>query len=451
MTRESTKPAGILKKAKELGGQSVIYGLGDTLYKSIAFILLPVYLKHLSPEQYGTAETMLVTSGVAITLLASGTPAAVFRFFYRAKNEEERSIIIGTTFYFSITVQLIGSLLILWKSDVLSNLVFKDPSWSFLFSVLALNIFLASFRQIPMSLFRARKQAWRFITVNFAVALTTLLLNVYFVAFREMGVSGVIFGNLCGAVVGLVIVTPVVIKDIGLVFRGSYLPRILAYSVPILFVTLSSSIVFMADRYFLVRMEGIYEVGIYALAYKLGSIVQVFVVMPFLLAWTPFVFSHEDDPNAPELFGRMATYFVLAGIFLVVGLSVYSYDLVYVLAENSEYHRASGLVPVLCFAFLGSGIANICGTGIKLSGKTYLLTIAGVICLTANLVLNFVLIGRYGTVGAAISLLLTFVIQAILNYVFSSRLYVIDFEYGRILYLISLSVIVITVSQYFSG
>ena len=64
---------------KRLAASSAIYGLGGVLQKLLGFVLVPIYTRYLSPEEYGVLALLLTTGGVAAILLQTGMGSAVFR------------------------------------------------------------------------------------------------------------------------------------------------------------------------------------------------------------------------------------------------------------------------------------------------------------------------------------------------------------------------------------
>ena len=50
----------ILNRFKQLGKDSIIYGLGGILAKSVSFFMLPIYTRIFSPSDYGTIEMLTV-------------------------------------------------------------------------------------------------------------------------------------------------------------------------------------------------------------------------------------------------------------------------------------------------------------------------------------------------------------------------------------------------------
>jgi len=417
-----------------LGKQTIIYGLGDALYKAVAFFLLPVYLKYLSPAEYGTLESLMVTRGLVITLVAMGLPAAVFRFYYRARDEDDRKTIVSTIFFISLFAQIIAPLLFLWKNEFISTLILKSPEYGFFVAILAVNIFLSSFRGIPLALFRAKERALAYTSFNFTISIVTLLMNIFFVAYMGKGVLGVLLGNLCGGAAGLIIILPTIFREIKFKIDKHLLSSILAFSVPLALAILPRTIIFMSDRYFIVRLGSLHDLGIYALAYKFGSIMMVFVIMPFMLAWGPFVFSKEREDNAKYIYSMATKYFVMISLAFVVIISIIQADIIKVLTKNTTYYGAIEIVPILCYAFFFFGFSNVIrGVGVRISGKTYYTTAIMVIGLCINIIMNFILIRQFGISGAAYSLLITFIVIFILSYIFSMKLYPVDHEIGKII------------------
>lgn len=441
--------AGIFSKFKELGSQTIIYGLGDALYKLVSFILLPLYLKYLNPAEYGTIETLMVTRGLVVTFVAAGLPGAVFRFYSRAKNADERKKITSTIFFLSLFLQILIPSLFFWQSDVISRLIFNSPDFGFLFAILAASIFLTIFRNIPLYLYRAQNKAVMYSVVNFSVALITLLMNIYFVAFLNKGVLGVILGNICGGGVGLVMVFPTLVREIRWTFEFRLVKSILIYAVPLGLAQIPLTLIFMADRYYLARLTSLSDLGIYALAYKLGNIINFFLVMPLSLAWAPFVFAHEQDDDARTLYSRMTNYFVIVGLSAVVIISIFSIDIIKLMTHRPEFQAAYGITPLLCYAFFFFGLASFFRTGVLLSAKTYFITIIMIISLCLNLISNYVFIKAFGYVGAAYSLLLTILCVTVLSYIYSSRIYFIKYDFGKLSMMTMVSIIVIVLSRIF--
>ena len=77
----------ILNRLKQLGKDSIIYGLGGILAKSVSFFMLPIYTRIFSPSDYGTIEMLTVISSFVGAILAMGMDSAQSMYFFKNKEE----------------------------------------------------------------------------------------------------------------------------------------------------------------------------------------------------------------------------------------------------------------------------------------------------------------------------------------------------------------------------
>lgn len=65
-----------------------VYVSGHLVQKGFAFLLLPVWVRFLSPADYGVVGTMTVYSGVLFTVYLLGLPGAAVRQYYDYLDDE---------------------------------------------------------------------------------------------------------------------------------------------------------------------------------------------------------------------------------------------------------------------------------------------------------------------------------------------------------------------------
>jgi len=85
---------------------SVLYASGQVLTKASAFLLIPLYTRFLTPEDYGIVGYLQFMLSILTTILMFGFYGAQTRFFYQYKNDSE---VVGK-YLFSINIWLIGVL-----------------------------------------------------------------------------------------------------------------------------------------------------------------------------------------------------------------------------------------------------------------------------------------------------------------------------------------------------
>ena len=96
------------------------------------------------------------------------------------------------------------------------------------------------------------------------------------------------------------------------------------------------------------------------------------------------------------------------------------------------YWGAAPLIPILAFGLIFDGIMPMVNLGPAFTKRTILRTYTVITAAIINVILNYLLIPRFGPAGAAWATLIAFVIQTTLALVVSLRLYPVPYQYGRV-------------------
>src|SRR5467141_1556910 len=186
-----------------------------------------------------------------------------------------------------------------------------------------------------------------------------------------------------------------------------------------------------SDRYFLRLYSSIEAVGIYGLGYKFGMIVVMLVSVPFMFVWNAYMFEIEKQANARQTYARVATYFMLGLCGAGLVISVFSRELIVLMADRA-YWGAEQVIPVVVLAMILMCSDNVFQVGLLIQGRTGYLSVAKGIAAAVNLALNVLLIPRYGVMGAAWATAIAFAVYAVSIFLAAQRAYRIDFEEGRL-------------------
>jgi O-antigen/teichoic acid export membrane protein len=114
-----------------------------------------------------------------------------------------------------------------------------------------------------------------------------------------------------------------------------------------------------------------------------------------------------------------------------LGLAAFSSDLIHIMS-TPPFYAAAAVVPIVSLALVFDGLTFMVKPGILISKRTVYRTVVIFIAAGLNLPLNFLLIPRYGMMGAAWALLLGFAVQVVFTWYFSQRLYRVPYPYARI-------------------
>jgi O-antigen/teichoic acid export membrane protein len=250
-----------------------------------------------------------------------------------------------------------------------------------------------------------------------------------------------LWANLWASAITLAIQLPEVYRRVKPNFDKSLLKQMMAFGLPNIPTYLFVMMIELADRKILEAMRGLEEAGLYSAGYKLGMFMAV-VTGAFRFAWQPFLLSHAEESDAPRLFARVLTYYVLICGFLFLSLSF----LVPLLVTTNlpgvgdaiidrRYWAGLGVFPIILLAHAFDGIYANLMAGVYIKKKTALLPWVTGIAAAVNVGGNLLLVPVYGMWAAAWLTLIAFTIEAILLWVFIRRSYPVPYEWGRLLHL----------------
>jgi O-antigen/teichoic acid export membrane protein len=410
---------------------TVVYTLGNVLYRGGAFLLLPLYTRLLTPADYGVIDLISITTYLIQTLLSSGIAHATMRFYFEYENEEEGRAVVSTSLIVTFVVNLAVALLLSLTAPFVSRVLFHTPDHALAIRIVWIGMVLEISREICLGFIRAREQSLIFAAAALTQLLTQVGANLITVWYLRMGVLGIFVGNFVAVLSIWTVLVTFTLRQCGVHVRLPLMRPILRYGYPLMLSGIVSAGVQSADRYLLRFFTNLSAVGLYALAAKIASIPTILLVQPFNTSFGAFRFTVMNQPTAPVTYSRVLTYYVVVATFAVLGVTVMSEEMLRLLT-GPQFWPSYRLVPLVIIPSLMGGVSYCLQTGIylqKQTGKMFKITLIG----GANhLLMLSILIPNFGVYGAASAGVITSSLMVVLNYIVSQRVYPVPYEFGRL-------------------
>jgi len=218
---------------------------------------------------------------------------------------------------------------------------------------------------------------------------------------------------------------------LSLSFSASELRGMLGFGAPLIFSQIAFHLFMMIDRFFLERYATPRDLGAYSMANTLVSVVTVLVTVPFSQVWTVMRFSVMKEEGAEEYYSRVLTYILFVSMFLALCVSAVAGDGL-TLYSLRGYWSAASIIPLLGLAVVLDCASRVLNIGITLKKRTIFAPIVITAALAINVGLNFLLIPRYGIMGATVSTLISYVVFCALRYWASNLFFKVRYEWGRV-------------------
>lgn len=419
-----------------------IYAIGVFLNRAVSFIMLPIYTRYLTAEDYGIIELLTMTVDVFGMIANAGLTAAVFRFYYIYKEQEKRNQVISTISILITMFYFLASTIGLSASNTFAEFILDGTAESVLyFRLIFIIFFLQAFIEVPLIFVIAQQRPLFYVSISTCKLLLQLSLNIYFVVYCNMGVLGVLYSNLTSFIIAGTVLTSYTYITVGVSFSRPMAKSILLFGTPFIISNLASFILTFSDRYFLKAYADLAVVGVYSLGYKLGFVLWMFPIDPIMNIWNPQRFEIANKPDAQIINQKVFFLFNLVVISVALGLSLFSHDLFRIMS-TPEFWDAFKIVPLIAIAYLVQGWTAFVNFGVIYSAKTKYIAIGNIVAAFFIIIFSFILIPTFFAYGAAIATILAFVIRFVIIYYYSQREYQLSLPWGKCIMLLITAILI---------
>ena len=420
-----------LQQLRQLGRETIAYGLSSVAAGVFAIFLVPLYTRILSPAEYGLMALVVSIMGIVGTVVVLGLDSAAGRWYFDNDDESRRRSVMSSWFWCQFVVSAVVSALIILSAPWLGPYISKAPSTSWVLVLAALAIPLATFRQVAGLWLRCNRLAWKAATFFTASALSSVVASASLVLIFGLRVPGVFLGQLLGAVVTSVFALTMIRRQIRLRnFSLSMLSGMSRFALPLVPAGVAIWITASSDRIILNIMLGENAVGLYSVAASVAAVVTLFTV-GFQFAWSPFALSSVNDPNGQEVLGVALSWFMLVSCFLAVTVSIFAPEVLRLLTTPRFFEAASS-VPYLAFSVVAAGVMQVVAIGANVAKKSMIVAGSVFFGAAVNVALNFALIPLMGRDGAGAATLAAYLGAAIYMYIGSQRHFKIDYHVWQV-------------------
>jgi O-antigen/teichoic acid export membrane protein len=282
------------------------------------------------------------------------------------------------------------------------------------------------------SLFRVEERPVQFAIASVANVLITIGSTIALVIGAHKGAIGAVIGNFLGTLTVYVALLGYRRYQLGLQFDRSLFRAMNRFGIPLVPAALALWAINLIDRLFITGYKGQAENGIYSLAVRISSVI-IFAMTAFQLAWPAFAYSIRDDGEARRTYAYVLTYLLFVTCWLSLALGALAPWIVELFDPKHHFGRSADAVPVLCFATAAYSGYSVLAIGIGRMRQTQLNWVVSGAAAALNIVLNVILIPRYGMMGAAVATLAAYVALFAGMWLRSRRIYSVPYQWRRLL------------------
>ena len=422
----------MLEKIKYLLKHSFIYSISNLATKASGVILLPIYSSFFSVSEFGILGILEITISIFTETLNFGLGQALIMLSNQNEYSEKRKSIFYTLSLASLLIVVVFIVLGEIALPIVAS-IFKNTSEFYFF--LKLSLYIISIRVINLffsNKLRTDEKSFWYTSSNLLKLGLTLGFIILFVAFKKMGISGVLYSYLISEIIIFFLLLPSMIKSMQVHFEKNFIGTAIKFGFPLIFTTIAMLILNVSDRYILKYFTNYKELGLYDLGYRISGVVNMFIIMPFNLALMPIAYKIYKQEGDKRYFSKLLTYLTFLLVWISLVISLFSEYIIKIFALNPEYWGAAKVIPIIVFSYIFFGMRIVANIGMLLTKKTKSLALITIYASLLNIVLNIIFIPKYGMMAAAYSTLISFIFLYIMTYRVSQKNYSIPFENTKV-------------------
>ncbi|MBS4539287.1 oligosaccharide flippase family protein [Clostridium sp. D2Q-11] len=413
------------------------FSYGSWIGLVIGFVGTMITTRILSPQDFGKASMFTLVLNISMIFIIFGTDQSFVRFFYE-EVEDKRGSLLYNCIKIPLLLTVVVSLVILLFSERVSVFLFEEYNFNVLV-VLIIGIIIQVLYRYGTLVIRMQQKGNLFSILEILNRLLSLIIILILYHFLGAKYEIIIYST----VINLFLLT-----IISIISQSEYwnirnlrssqtthnIKDILHYGSPLVLTMLITWLFQSFDKIAIKQWSSFDELGLYAAAFKIVALLNILKVT-FSTFWTPVCYerfeNNPDDKHFYEKITRMISFFLfLVAIFSIAGKDI----IIYLLGR--EYKAAANIMPFLVFMPVMYTISETTVIGINFYKKPkWHILIALTSCLI-NIMGNWLLVPKYGAIGASISTAFSYIVFFTLRTQISLVYYNVNFGLKKIYFMI---------------
>lgn len=404
-----------MSKYKYLIKNMGLLTLSNFATKLLSFFLVPLYTSILTTAEYGEYDFISSTVGILVPILTINIYEAVLRYSMDSEADSKDVFSIGCR------LCLIGNLLIILflvcnHFIVISSMIDK-------FSVYFFLIFFAnSISGIVSSMARGLDKIKEISIASVVGSTLTITLNFLLLCKVKLGIDGYFLANIIG-ILSQIIFLFICMKGWKYISFSSVEQKtnkeMIHYSLP----TIANSIAWwvngLADRYIIIFFCGISANGVYSVASKIPSILNIFQNI-FSQAFMLSAVKEFDKDDKDGFFRKIFSIYNFA-LVIVCSLIIFSDKILARYLYANDFYNAWRYVPFLTISIIFGSLSGYAGSIFAaLKHSEYFAKCSGAGAI-ANICMNLVMVPILGGLGAAIATAISYWIVYVVSIIYLRR------------------------------
>ncbi len=401
------------KESSKVLKSGIWYTISNFIVKGLAFITMPIFTRIMTADDVGMFSNLIawfnILAIIATFELYSSVSIARFDF----KNDLNKYI--SSNLFLGSLITLIFYIIVLVFHDFFIELMMIDFK--------TLNIMFIYLLVYPaIQMFQIKNQ----VKYNYKPIVFVTLSNALISSIASIVLTLIFVNKLNGRIIGYF--TPMIIISfvvyIYLMFEGKsinkkYWSYALKISFPLILHLLAGYLLSSVDKIMITKMVSSHANALYSVAYTISQVIAI-LWMSMNNAWSPWAYEKMDNKEYDSLFKNSKPYliFFLIVVFLFMLVAP---ELLLIMGGN-EYLETKYVIPPVMIGYVFQFVYSLYVNIEFYHKKQKNIAFGTIIACVINIILNYILIPRFGYIAAAYTTLIGYISLYVIHYIFVKKL-----------------------------
>jgi O-antigen/teichoic acid export membrane protein len=391
---------------------TIIYVFSSGLSRILLIILIPLYTKYLSVEEFGQYDLSLSIISILSIIFSFGLPQALQLEFFDIKAHNTLINKIFSTHLFLSLLIIPLLLIVFYMLDIIPH-ASTNAAYRIILELIIIAQSYITFQQISfLNILKLNQETKYYFKLSLIIVIVQGALSLIVLLYVEHKVIYLLLSNFLGVCLTIILcarkVDITIAKkylDLKTLFEKSKLGFILVLGY------FSYWVINGADRWIVLKILGDHQLGVYSIAARLSSVVEPMLLTPVLAAYLPFSFKKYANRNYDEAIFPISTGVITFFIIFAVA----SYNLLPYVLSSKMPKEVYKLMPYFIMGYSFYFIAQI-SVNLLVYKKFFKILLKNIVIVAiVNILLNVFLLKTIGLIGSAFAFLAANILWMLLS------------------------------------
>lgn len=378
--------------------------IARTIFRLLTAVVLIYMAQYLSTEEYGMYSTALAWSNVFLALNDLGMSTLIVR--ESARNPKLLPVYFGNTLF----VETILSIFFFFVTIGIGKFLHYDHTTILMIALLTAAGLIFEFRKVVRGIFRVRmelKLVAVMEVVNGLLYLGATLGIIHFITNTHTGLLALGHTRLWTNVLVIVILFIIILRNIKPKFASKQLWPMIKQSYLFTLYNMFFMLYFQIDQIIISIIKGESAVGTYSAS---ANIVIFFLFIPIMLFQVIMPLMYRLSRNNIERYKRINLtiwrYLSAFGVPAGIGISLLASEII-LLVYPDRYAASIPLLTVMGIFYSIRMLGISQGNSMTTTDRQGMRALIQILSVGVNIILDIILVTKFGALGATISTLIT--------------------------------------------